>query len=73
MPSGTGGGGGSVSLPVDMLRPRVGVLALEAVGVPPLPPDGGAGGGCEGRGPLRDGLAAYRLSEESGPCPLLEP
>lgn len=56
MPSGTGGGGGSVSLPVDMLLPRVGVLALEVVGVPPLPPDGGAGGGCVGRGPFLVGV-----------------
>lgn len=57
MPSGMGGGGGNASRLVDMLRPRVGVLALEAVGVPPLLPlDGGAGGGWEGRGLVRDGV-----------------
>lgn len=55
--SGTGGGGGRPSRLVDMLRPRVGVFAFDAVGVPPpLPFDGGAGGGCEGRGLLRDGV-----------------
>lgn len=74
MPSaGTGGGGGNVSLPVDMLLPRVGVLAFDAFGGV-LPVGGGAGGGCDGRGPLRDGVpGAYRLSEDSGPWPLLVP
>jgi len=57
MTSGTGGGGGKASRLVDILLPRVGVLAFEAVGVPPpLPFDGGAGGGCEGRGLFRDGV-----------------
>lgn len=37
-----------------MLRPRVGVLALDAFGVLPL--DGGAGGGCDGLGFVRDGV-----------------
>lgn len=55
--SGTGGGGGSASRLVDILRPRVGVFAFDAVGVPPpLPFEGGAGGGCEGRGLVRDGV-----------------
>jgi len=54
MPSGTGGGGGKASRPVDMLRPRVGVFAFDAFGVLPL--DGGAGGGCDGRGFVRDGV-----------------
>lgn len=71
MPSGTGGGGGNVSLPVDMLLLRVGVLALDVVGVLP---EGGAGGGCDGRGPFRDGVpGAYRLSEDNGPWPLFAP
>lgn len=54
MPSGTGGGGGNASRPVDILRPRVGVLAFDAFGVLPL--DGGAGGGCDGLGFVRDGV-----------------
>lgn len=56
-PSGIGGGGGRLSLPVDILRPRVGVLALDTLGVPlPLPVDGGAGGGCDGRDFDREGV-----------------
>uniref|UniRef100_A0A8D8N5Z2 (northern house mosquito) hypothetical protein n=1 Tax=Culex pipiens TaxID=7175 RepID=A0A8D8N5Z2_CULPI len=64
MPSGMGGGGGRLSRPVDILRPRVGVLAFDAFGVPPpLPVEGGAGGGCDGRDFDRDGVpGAYRLS-----------
>lgn len=57
IPSGTGGGGGKASRPVDMLRPRVGVFAFDAFGVaPPLPELGGAGGGCDGLGFVRDGV-----------------
>lgn len=56
-PSGIGGGGGRLSLPVDILRPRVGVLAFDTLGVPPpLPVDGGAGGGCDGRDFDREGV-----------------
>lgn len=66
MPIGIGGGGGNVSRPVDMLRPRVGVLAFDVFGVPPpLPLLGGSGGGCVGRGLPRDGVpGAYRLSDD---------
>lgn len=57
IPSGTGGGGGRASRPVDILRPRVGVFAFDAFGVaPPLPELGGAGGGCDGLGFVRDGV-----------------
>lgn len=43
--SGGGGGGGSVSRPVDILRPRVGVLLADGVELLL----GGAGGGWDGR------------------------
>lgn len=71
---GTGGGGGRTSRVFEMLRFLVGVLALDAVGVPPLPVLGGAGGGCDGLGLPRDGVpGAYILSGDIGPCPLGAP
>lgn len=67
--SGTGGGGGKASRPADILRLRVGVFALDPVGV--LPVLGGAGGGCVGRILFRDG--EYKLSFDSGPWPVAAP